>query len=266
MSDEETYEIVKPLYKIYRLDEDPKDDVWSYPRLNNINNFLEMIYEKGFILLKSKNEVRRMKFENIEQMRQLYLNELRNHFSLSLIDPPLLLSTYNKIKNADKVLFPVYAQHYYDGLRTLSYKKGIYFSNKLRTHESHNEIKLFLDYLPLNSFLDCTYYCEGLKKADITKIFKNNGYINKSKKESYKLICYINDIFIDDETIVLKDRMNILKKCFDMFEKEFKTPVHFRLNLGEIIHDSTSIHKPILIKNLNGSYYFDRNKDFFLLL
>lgn len=256
-----------PNYYISRLDENPNEKIWGYPRLNNYDDFMDIIYNEGKILMKSGTETKEIDFKNIDQMRKLYLHELRNNFCMVLNDPPLCLSSYSKIKNFNNVKFPIYGQKYYDGLRCLIYKKGVYFSNKLYDHSSMKFIKLFLDYLPRNCFIDCVYWCPELNKNDIKKVFKNEGYVTTNKKIKdkikYDLTCYVNDIYIDDYK--LKERIEILKNCYEMFIEEFKNVKYFEINFGETYENEESLTKNLILKKLDGSYYFENKKDFFLI-
>ena len=251
--------------KIIRIDENIEigSNKCGYPRLNNINNYIDIYYDNGYIILETKNIIEKIIYENEDQMRNIYIKELRKNYNMILTDPPLILSNYTKIKKMNNIKYPIYAQTYYEGIRILCYKKGLYYNYKLRDYESLNEIKLLLDYFPINSFLDCTFYNKELEKKDIIKVFKNNGYINKKDKNKYILTCIINDVYIPNDDIIYENRIKIIEKCYNMFLKEIKTIKFLIINTPKLCKNENDIEKNTILKKVNGYYYFDKGSDFY---
>lgn len=254
-SDQENESIIDNL-KYYRFDEDVpicNCESWSFPIIRTYEGIIQIIFDNSFKITDCGVKI---DFGgNLSKVRQYYIskmgNSINNQITISKPTCKNIKSTKSEVF-LNEIAFPFYFQINKDGISCVANRKGIFYNNKVYTCPFFNEIEMFLRYLPHGSSLDCTIYNENLKCSEALKIFKKKFYVKGNISEhTDNFKCYVNDLIIIDEDMILTKRSKVLHNAYELFKTfSFKEP---KIEIATLLQDfdNSEIKKfnSVIIKN-----------------
>jgi ATP-dependent DNA ligase len=283
----------KKIYEWYIKIIQKEDNVFTIITSHGVKDGKMVIHKKDITEGKAKRSVLDQIIQEVQRKwdnkkeKELYCEkiDLNTELSKKVVVRPMLsktfsFDTYKSKSRSFKILFPLYIQKKYDGIRCISYlkndkvvlesRKGIEFQNFGVLKDQLYEL---FKKLPKNFYFDGELYTDKLNFEVISGLIRlHEKKINSKDLDSINKIEYhIYDfIDLDNENIVFKNRytflMDFLSKNTnnESLFKEVDTILVEKLDDVKIYHDNfvKDGYEGIMIRDINGIYEINKRSKY----